>query len=142
MTHLDQKQRPLAGLTPGQQWFRALLLRATGARALVCDYCGSAIPLGEVQCRGCGATATSKSVEASQPAERTISNRPWLLPVLICLVFPPAILVFIPLLLWRWLRKDKRGWTLPLLICLVFPPAVLVVAPALFWRPRGWQQMP
>lgn len=137
MTHFSEAQRPLRGLTPGYRWLRAFLLRAAGARALSCEYCGSAIPLGEVQCRGCGATATSKSFEESRPGENATTSRQWLLPVLLCLFFPPALLVIVPVLFWRWLRKERRGWLLPLLVCIAFPPAVLIVAPALLWRPPG-----
>jgi len=143
MTHLGQEQRPPGGPPRGYERLRLLLLRATGARTLVCEYCGSAIPLGEVQCRGCGARATAKSVEASRPGESTATNRHWLLPVLLCLFFPPALFVIVPILFWRWLRQEGRGWILPLLVCLVFPPAVLIVAPALLWRlPAGKHQVP
>jgi hypothetical protein len=137
MTHLDQERRPLPDLTQSARWLRAFLLRAVGSRPLVCEYCGSAIPVGEVQCRGCGATATSKSLAAARPGESATTDRQWLLPVLLCVVFPPAMMVIVPVLFWRWLRKERRGWLLPLLVCIVFPPAVLIVAPALLWRAHG-----
>jgi 4-amino-4-deoxy-L-arabinose transferase-like glycosyltransferase len=95
-----------------------------------------------VQCRGCGATATSKSVAAALPGDKRPSDRQWLLPVLLCLFFPPALLVIVPILFWRWLRRDNRGWIVPVLICMAFPPAVLIVAPALLWRTPKRQQVP
>jgi 4-amino-4-deoxy-L-arabinose transferase-like glycosyltransferase len=142
MTSLGQERRLSESLLPAYQWLRACLLRAAGERALVCEYCGSAIPLGEVQCRGCGATATSKSVAAALPGESMPDSRQWLVPLLLCLVFPPALLVIVPILFWRWLRRDNRGWIVPVLICMAFPPAVLIVAPALLWRTPKRQQVP
>jgi hypothetical protein len=69
-------------------------------------------------------------------------SRQLLVPLLLCLVFPPALLVIVPILFWRWLRRDNRGWIVPVLICMAFPPAVLIVAPALLWRTPKRQQVP
>lgn len=137
MTHLGYGQRPMPSLKDGGQWLKAFLLRAAGARAQACDYCASAIPVGEVRCPGCGATATVNPSTSSPTGQSTTPNRQWVLPLLLCLLFPPALLVIIPILFWRWLRREKRGWIAPLLICLFFPPAVLLVAPALLWRSPG-----
>lgn len=139
---------PVSGLERGGRWLKSLLLRAFGARPLTCDYCASAIPFGDVHCPGCGATATlgapPKPSRRSAPSATTggagrAGSRPWLVPLLLCILFPPALLVVLPVLFWRWLRRGNTGWILPLLICVVFPPAVLLVAPALLWRrpPEG-----
>jgi hypothetical protein len=137
MLHPGHDQRATAGLVRGGQWLKAFVLQAAGARAQACDYCASAIPLGELRCPGCGATATLEPSKASADGGSALPNRQWLVPLLLCVLFPPALLVMGPLIFWRWLRTDNRGWILPLLVCLFFPPAVLLVAPALLWRSPG-----
>ena len=115
-------------LVQGGRSLRALGLRAMGETAFRCAYCASMIPVGDVQCSACGATATR---EDRQPDEDDRTQGPWVTPLLLCFFFPPALLIICPILFWRWLRKRDRGWIIPSLICLAFPPAVLLVAPAL-----------
>jgi len=135
MPPLRHEQRLIPSLSQGGQWLKTFLLQAAGARPQTCDYCASAIPVGEVRCLGCGATAPANSPTTSQASQVTTPSRQWVLPLLLCVVFPPALFVIMPIIFWRWLRRENRGWLLPLLICLFFPPAVLLVAPALLWRP-------
>ncbi len=142
MTFLGHEQRLVPGLSQGGQWLKAFLLQAEGARAQACDYCTSAIPVGEVRCHGCGATATVNPSTLSPTGQSTTPSRQWVLPVLLCVVFPPALLVIMPIIFWRWLRRENRGFILSLLICLFFPPAVLLVAPALLWRPQPSAKQP
>ena len=137
MPRFDHEQRLRLGLAEGGQWLRAALLQAAGGRPVVCDYCGSAIPVGTARCHGCGATASGSAPKAAPEGSDTTANRHWVLPLLLCVLFPPALLVVIPIVFWRWLRRGDRGWIVPLLVCLLFPPAVLLVAPALLWRPTG-----
>ncbi len=131
MSYLVDEFRSLTSLTDVGRLLKVFLLRAMGARDQRCAYCASTIPVGEAECRSCGAAVSNESA----PIDEVVSKKlRWVVPLLLCVVFPPALIVIAPVLFWRWLRQESRGWLLPILICLFFPPAALIVAPALLWR--------
>lgn len=121
-------------LAGAAQFLKILLLQATGARPGKCAYCGSIVAIGYARCDSCGANA---SIESAQIAGDATTECFGPVPILLCSIFPPALVFVIPLLFWRWLRRADRGWVVPLLICLFFPPATLMVAPALLLGARA-----
>lgn len=131
MTHFSSGSPPVPLLAHRGQSLKGFVLQAMGARPRICAYCDSTIPVGDTRCCSCNAAVTdaTPTIDEGQSA-----NRPWIVPLLLCTIFPPALFILVPALFWRWLRKGNTGWILPSLICLFFPPAVLLVAPALFWR--------
>ena len=137
MTHLGNKQQNEQQYVPvlgeGGRALKAFLLQAAGARPRICAYCESMVSVGGLRCASCGATVTH---EMPQAGETATPEKQWIIPLLLSVFFPPALLIIIPSLFWRWLRKANRGWLVPILICVFFPPAALIVAPALLWPSR------
>ncbi|MEZ5825568.1 MAG: hypothetical protein R3C97_12775 [Geminicoccaceae bacterium] len=133
MPHFGNEARPRMAVDIDGRAVRAFMLRATGAKDRVCDYCGSTIPVGERACNGCGAAVTSLP---PQIAETPTGHQQWIVPVLLCFFFPPALLIVAPTLFWRWLRKENHNWFLLFGLCLFFPPAAFFVAAAWFWHKR------
>ncbi|MCB1971804.1 MAG: hypothetical protein R3D03_12795 [Geminicoccaceae bacterium] len=127
----DALQQALSMSIRGLQSFRETCQRSGGRSAGICDYCGSTIPWSQYHCSGCGAAAPPQvpAVAASDSPDRR-----WVVPLLLCMVFPPVLVIVAPILFVRWIRRPNRGWIVPVLFCLLFPPAVIVVAPALLWR--------
>jgi hypothetical protein len=122
-----------AKLAGAAQFLKILLFQAMGARPGKCTYCGSMVAIGNMRCGGCGASA---SIEIARTTGAETHEFFGAVPILLCVLFPPALVFVIPLLFWRWLRRADRGWVVPLLICVFFPPATLMVAPALLLGPR------
>lgn len=113
------------------QSLKAMVMQVLGARPRRCAYCASIIPVGDVRCQGCGAAVND---ESPPTGDSSMTAQHAMIALLSCVIFPPALLIIVPTLFWRWLRKANRGWVLSLLICIAFPPAVLLVAPAMLWR--------
>lgn len=98
MPHLDAGLQPITLVINATQLLRVCFLQATGAREHACAYCTSILPMGDHQCAACGAkrTASSPNLEDKEPTKGN-----WIVPLLICLFFPPAALLVAPALLWR-----------------------------------------
>ena len=135
MPHAGQGSGPVPAFNIDARAIQSFLLQASGARERACDYCGSTIPVGERACQGCGAAVSTMAPQ--EHGNGSGDRNQWIVPLLLCFFFPPAMLIVLPVMFWRWLRRERRNWIVPLLACFLFPPAVLLVVPAFLWPSAG-----